>query len=96
MTAHTLPKNPCYAFSPAYDLDNDLQQIRIVIHDMSGYIPTTLAARSMRAENGAPDSKRPCSEPTALLRSRPDVIRPQPRRASHHHAIHTGRLKTIA
>ena len=39
MTAHTLPKNPYYAFSPAYDLDNDLQQIRIVIHDISGYIP---------------------------------------------------------
>ncbi len=57
MTAHTLPKNPYYAFSPAYDLDNDLQQIRIVIHDISGYIPITLAARSMRAENGAPDSK---------------------------------------
>ena len=26
MTAHTLPKNPYYAFSPAYGLDNDLQQ----------------------------------------------------------------------
>ena len=37
-----LPKNPYHAFSPAYDLDNELQQIRIVIHDMSGYIPIAM------------------------------------------------------
>ena len=39
MTAHTLPKNPYYAFSPAYDLDNDLQQIRIVVDDMTATSP---------------------------------------------------------
>ena len=38
----------------------------------------------------------PFTEPPALLRSRPDVIRPQPRRASHHHAAQTSRLRTLA
>ena len=95
MTAHTLPKNPCYAFSPAYDLDNELQQIRIVIHGAATFPPPwphgPCAPRTMHR------TIRPCAEPPALLRSRPDVIWPQPRRASLlHHAIHTGRLKTIA
>ena len=52
MTAHTLPKNPYYAFSPADDLDNDLQQIRIVVDDMTATspppLPRTVHARRER------------------------------------------------
>ena len=57
MTAHTLPESPDYALCPAYGLGDELQQIRIVIGGMTGNISTDLAARSIRAENGAPDSE---------------------------------------
>ena len=31
MTAQTLPDNPNYCFCPAYDAEDEVQQIRIVI-----------------------------------------------------------------
>ena len=40
MTAQTLPDNPNYCFVPAYDIEDEVQQIRIVIEGMSGYVPT--------------------------------------------------------
>ena len=50
--AHTLPDNPVYAFTPSYDATEDVQQIRIVIRDIPGYIPTALVALTVRdAEN---------------------------------------------
>ena len=85
MTAQTLPEDPNYCFVPAYDVEDEVQQIRIVIEGMAGYVPTALvaltvesaedicdrlnrrlgldreawtamAAASMRAEDGDPDS----------------------------------------
>ncbi len=85
MTAHTLPDDPNFCFVPAYDVETDVQQIRIVIEGLSGHVPTALialdlddalnicdklnrrlgydreawtamAAASMRAENGDPES----------------------------------------
>ena len=85
MTAQTLPDEPNYCFVPAYDVETDVQQIRIVIEGLSGHVPTALialdlddalsicdklnrrlgydreawtamAAASMRAEDGDPDS----------------------------------------
>ena len=44
MTAHTLPDDPNYAFCPAYDIEDDVQQIRIVFEGMEGYVPTALVA----------------------------------------------------
>ena len=44
MTAQTLPDNPNYCFVPAYDLEDEVQQIRIVFEDMAGYVPTALVA----------------------------------------------------
>ena len=44
MTAQTLPDNPNYCFCPAYDIEDEVQQIRIVVEGMSGYIPTALVA----------------------------------------------------
>ncbi len=85
MTAQTLPDEPNYCFVPAYDVETDVQQIRIVIEGLSGHVPTALialdlddalsicdklnrrlgydreawtamAAASMRAEDGDPES----------------------------------------
>ena len=36
MTAQTLPDDPNYCFVPAYDVEDEVQQIRIVIEGMSG------------------------------------------------------------
>ena len=44
MTAQTLPDEPNYCFVPAYDIEDEVQQIRIVVDGMSGYIPTALIA----------------------------------------------------
>ena len=44
MTAHTLPDDPNYCFCPAYDIEDEVQQIRIVIEGMAGYVPTALVA----------------------------------------------------
>ena len=44
MTAQTLPDNPNYCFCPAYDLEEEVQQIRLVIEGLAGYIPTALVA----------------------------------------------------
>ena len=44
MTAQTLPDEPDYCFVPAYDVEADVQQIRIVIQGLAGHIPTALVA----------------------------------------------------
>ena len=44
MTAQTLPDNPNFCFCPAYDVEADVQQIRIVIEGLSGHVPTALIA----------------------------------------------------
>ena len=85
MTAQTLPDNPNFCFTPAYDIETEVQQIRIVIEGLAGHVPTALvaldlddalgicdklnrrlgldrdawtamAAASMSAENGDPES----------------------------------------
>ena len=47
--AHTLPDNPIYAFSPAYDPPEEPQQIRIVFAGLPGYVPTALVALTLNA-----------------------------------------------
>ena len=47
MTAQTLPDDLNYCFVPAYDIEDEVQQIRIVIEGMSGYVPTSLVALSV-------------------------------------------------
>ena len=44
MTAQTLPDHPNYCFCPAYDVETEMQQIRIVIEGLSGHVPTSLVA----------------------------------------------------
>ena len=44
MTAQTLPDEPNFCFAPAYDVETDVQQIRIVIEGLAGHIPTALVA----------------------------------------------------
>ena len=44
---HTLPDDPVYAFTPAYDFEDSPQQIRIVFEGMPGYVPTALVALSI-------------------------------------------------
>ena len=44
MSAQTLPDEPNYCFAPAYDVEVDVQQIRIVIEGMAGHVPTALIA----------------------------------------------------
>ena len=47
MTAQTLPDNPNFCFCPAYDVEDEVQQIRIVIEGMAGHVPTALVALTM-------------------------------------------------
>ena len=42
--SHNLPENPVYAFSPSYDFENEVQQIRIVFQGVPGYVPTGMVA----------------------------------------------------
>ena len=49
MTAQTLPKDPNYCFVPAYDVEDEVQQIRIVIEGMAGYVPTALVALTVES-----------------------------------------------
>ena len=61
MTAQTLPDNPNYCFVPAYDVEDEVQQIRIVFEDMAGYVPTALVALSVD------DAERLCDKLSARL-----------------------------
>ena len=56
MTAQTLPDDPNYCFCPAYDIEDEVQQIRIVIEGMSGFIPTALVALTVE------DAERLCDK----------------------------------
>ena len=56
MTTHTLADDPVYAFSPAYDMTDQPQQIRIVFQGMSGYVPTALVALTLD------DAERVCDK----------------------------------
>ena len=52
MTAQALPDNPNYCFVPAWDGEDEVQQIRIVMEGMAGYVPTALIALTVQdAEN---------------------------------------------
>ena len=61
MTAHTLPRNPDYAFCPAYGPGNEPQEIRLVIDGMTGCIPTALVALTLE------DAHRFCDRLNARL-----------------------------
>ena len=61
MTAQTLPDNPNYAFVPAYDVEDEMQQIRIVFENMAGYVPTALVALTLD------DAERLCDRLNARL-----------------------------
>ena len=45
MTA--LPDCPNFCFVPAYDVETDVQQIRIVIEGLAGHVPTALIALTL-------------------------------------------------
>ena len=47
MATHELPEEPVFAFTPAYELPDQPQQIRIVFEGMDGYIPTALVALTL-------------------------------------------------
>ena len=47
MTAQTLPDEPNFCFAPAYDVETDVQQIRIVIEGLAGHVPTALVALNL-------------------------------------------------
>ena len=47
MTTHELPEEPVFAFTPAYELPDQPQQIRIVFEGMDGYVPTALVALTL-------------------------------------------------
>ncbi len=49
MTAQTLPDEPSYCFVPAYDVEDEVQQIRIVFEGMAGYVPTALVALTVES-----------------------------------------------
>ena len=61
MTAYTLPDEPNYCFAPAYDLEDEVQQIRIVFENMAGYVPTALVALDLD------DAERLCNKLNARL-----------------------------
>ena len=47
MTAQTLPDRPNFCFVPAYDVETDVQQIRIVIEGLAGHVPTALISLNL-------------------------------------------------
>ena len=47
MPAQTLPDEPDFCFVPAYDVEDEVQRIRIVIEGMAGHVPTALVALTM-------------------------------------------------
>ena len=47
MTTHELPEEPVFAFTPAYELPDQPQQIRIVFEGMDGCVPTALVALTL-------------------------------------------------
>ena len=55
MTAQTLPDNPNFCFCPAYDIETDVQQIRIVIEGLTGHVPTALIALDLEDALGICD-----------------------------------------
>ena len=77
MTAQTLPDDPNYCFVPAYDIEDEVQQIRIVIEGMSGYVPTALVALTIKksATNLTAASDSPATTGPHLPR-RPCAPRP--------------------
>ena len=44
MTAQTLTDNPNFCFVPAYHVETEVQQIRLVIEGLSCHVPTALVA----------------------------------------------------
>ena len=60
MTTQTLPDDPHYCFVP-YDISDEVQQVRIVVDGMSGYIPTALVALTIN------DAERLCDRLNAKL-----------------------------
>ena len=56
MATHELPEEPVFAFTPAYELPDEPQQIRIVFENMTGYIPTALVALTLA------DAERLCDK----------------------------------
>ena len=44
MTAQSLPERPNFCFTPAWDAEAEVQQIRIVIEGLTGHVPTALIA----------------------------------------------------
>ena len=56
MTAQTLPDDANHCFCPAYDIEDEVQQIRIVIEGMAGYVPTTPVALTVE------DAERLCDK----------------------------------
>ena len=61
MTAQTLLDSPHYCFVPAYDISDEVQQVRIVVAGMSGYIPTALVVLTID------DAERLCDRLNAKL-----------------------------
>ena len=57
----TLPDEPIYCFVPAYDPEDEVQQIRIVLENMAGYVPTALVALSID------DAEQLCNKLNARL-----------------------------
>ena len=47
MAAQTLPDEPNFSFCPAYDVETDVQQIRIVIEGLAGHVPTALISLNL-------------------------------------------------
>ena len=47
MTAQTLPDEPDFCFVPAYDVETEVQQIRIVIQGLAGHVPTALISLTL-------------------------------------------------
>ena len=61
MTSHPLPKDPDFAFCPAYGPADAPQEIRLVIDGMSGSIPTSLIALTLE------DAERFCDRLNARV-----------------------------
>ena len=103
MTAQTLPDEPNFCFCPAYDVETEVQQIRIVFEGLAGHVPTALVTLDLD------DALSICDKLNSRLgldrhgcrlharrgrrsRQRPLALRPFPYRAAARHRASPGRI----
>ena len=86
MTAQTLPDDPSFCFLSAYDVEDEVKQIRLVIEGRASHVPTALIALTLADARPSATSSTVASgsteTPSPPRRSRPCTPRTTTRRVA--------------